>query len=262
MDSEIGTNSTSSNESRRITTLYELMMMLLSIVSVVLALMLMIKDLEPGVQRLLRSFDLIVCGVFFLAFVSGFWRADNKWQYTKAHWFDLAAAIPFSESLRLLRVVQVYRVIRILYLTKGRFDFRFVSRLGNTVAGLLLLELLIIFIGSFVVFYLETGLPNAPITEPEEAIWWALVTVSTVGYGDFYPITDVGRLAASVLIVIGVGNYGLLSGYFAQQFLGRDEEEEELRKAVRDTHAEVKFLRDELKEVREQLSQLAQQKRD
>ncbi|MBW8192247.1 potassium channel family protein [Neiella marina] len=247
-------------DSLRITTLYELMMMLLSIVSVVLALLLLIKDMDPGLYRLLRSFDLIVCGVFFLAFWTGFWRAEHKWEYAKSHWFDLVAAIPFNESLRLLRVVQVYRVIRVLYLSKGKFEFSFVSRLSNTVAGLLLLELLVIFVGSFVVFYLETGLANAPITEPDEAIWWALVTVSTVGYGDFYPITEGGRLAASVLIVIGVGNYGLLSGYFAQQFLGRDEEEDDLRQAVLDTHAEVKSLRADLKEVRQQLSELTKQR--
>ncbi|WP_143824608.1 potassium channel family protein [Neiella marina] len=247
---------TAAADHKHSTSLYEFMMMMLSIVSVVLALLLLIKDMDPGIYRLLRVFDLIVCGVFFIAFWTGFWRADHKWQYAKSHWYDLVASIPFSESLRLLRIVQVYRVAKMLYLTKGRFDFHFVSRLGNTVAGLLLLELLIIFGGSFLVFYLETGLPHAPITEPEEAIWWALVTVSTVGYGDFYPITDVGRLAASVLIVIGVGNYALLSGYFAQQFLGRDEEEEAIKTAVRDTHSEVKMLREELRELRQQLSEL------
>ncbi|MBD1391371.1 ion transporter [Neiella sp. HB171785] len=242
--------------SKHSTSLYEFMMMMLSIVSVVLAVLLLIKDMDPGIYRLLRVFDLIVCGVFFIAFWTGFWRSDHKWQYAKSHWYDLVASIPFSESLRLLRVVQVYRVAKMLYLTKGRFDFHFVSRLGNTIAGLLLLELLIIFGGSFLVFYLETGLAQSPINEPEEAIWWALVTVSTVGYGDFYPVTDIGRLAASVLIVIGVGNYALLSGYFAQQFLGRDEEKEAIKDAVRETHIEVKILRNELRALRKQLSEL------
>ena len=73
--------------------------------------------------------------------------------------------------------------------------------------------------GSLTVLDVESGDPEANITTAVDAVWYTLVTMSTVGYGDQYPVTDAGRLAGSLIIVVGVGVFGTLTGFLANSFL-------------------------------------------
>jgi Ion channel len=61
--------------------------------------------------------------------------------------------------------------------------------------------------------------PGANITTASDALWYTIVTISTVGYGDYYPVTDAGRVAGAVIIVVGVGIFGTFTGYLANLFL-------------------------------------------
>ncbi|WP_285817804.1 potassium channel family protein [Echinimonas agarilytica] len=239
-------------EKKEAVSLYDYSLIALSCVSIALAFALLLLELEPGVKRLLQLFDISVCGVFFLSFFAGFFRADHKFQYFKGHWYDLAASIPFVEWARFFRIFQLIRVYKVFQKSNRVIDTNLVSRLSNTLAGVLVLELLLIFIAAFTVYYAESPLQNAPISEPEEALWWALVTVSTVGYGDFYPVTDLGRILGALLIITGVGLYAATSGYCAQQFLGSKDDKaakEDMRIAlheIRQLRAEMQRLRIEM----------------
>jgi voltage-gated potassium channel len=73
----------------------------------------------------------------------------------------------------------------------------------------------------------EGSAPDASITTGQDAIWYLIVTMSTVGYGDLYPVTDLGRLIGSVIIVVGVGVFGTLTGFLANAFMAPASDDEE-----------------------------------
>jgi voltage-gated potassium channel len=84
---------------------------------------------------------------------------------------------------------------------------------------LLLLGILVLEFGSMAVVAFEKNAPGANITTGGDALWWAFVSITTVGYGDKYPITEGGRLSAFLVLAAGVGLFGVLSGYLANFFL-------------------------------------------
>ena len=81
----------------------------------------------------------------------------------------------------------------------------------------------IIFVGGFGVFLAEHGHPGANITQFGDAVWWAVVTVATVGYGDYYPVTAVGRIIAIIMMIMGVGIFALMVATFAKRRLQKAE---------------------------------------
>jgi voltage-gated potassium channel len=92
-----------------------------------------------------------------------------------------------------------------------------------TAAILAIAALFIIFVGGFAVFLVEHGHPGANITNYGDAIWWAVVTIATVGYGDYYPVTAVGRIIAIFMMISGVGIFALMVATFAKRRLQKAE---------------------------------------
>ena len=85
---------------------------------------------------------------------------------------------------------------------------------------LLFIGILVLEFGSLLMLHLEADVEGANITDASDALWYIIVTMSTVGYGDQYPITNPGRVVGVVIIVVGVGIFGTLTGYLANLFLG------------------------------------------
>ena len=79
--------------------------------------------------------------------------------------------------------------------------------------------------GSIAILQFEQG-PTGTIQSPGDAMWWAIVTVTTVGYGDTYPVSPEGRVLASVLMAAGVGLFGTFTAFIASWFLAAEDEEE------------------------------------
>ena len=80
--------------------------------------------------------------------------------------------------------------------------------------GILVLEF-----GSLEILHVEQNAPGANITSASDALWYTIVTISTVGYGDRYPVTNEGRVVGSLIIIVGVGIFGTFTGYLANLFL-------------------------------------------
>jgi voltage-gated potassium channel len=100
-------------------------------------------------------------------------------------------------------------------------------RAENALLTVGFLVLCVIEFGSIFVLRAETAAPNANITSPSDALWWVYVTITTVGYGDRYPVTNWGRVVGIVVMTAGVGLFGTLSGYLAQTFLAPNKAKEE-----------------------------------
>jgi voltage-gated potassium channel len=205
---------------------------------------------SPEISRILQTVDTIVC-IFFLAdFVIRFSQARSKWTFMKWGWIDLLASIPSVPTLRWGRVVRVFRILRLLRGLRSLqrvLQLIFEHRTRGGVASVALTMFLFITFSSVAILVCEQR-PDANIKTAEDAMWWSVTTITTVGYGDKYPVTTSGRMVAMVLMVSGVGLFGMLSGVVASFFLGRMEAEED------EILVEVKKLRSEVLQMREALS--------
>ena len=93
------------------------------------------------------------------------------------------------------------------------------NRAGSALLSLLLMGILVLELGSLEMLNIEQYAPGANITTGSDALWYVIVTISTVGYGDRYPVTNGGRFFGAVIIIIGVGIFGTFTGYLANLFL-------------------------------------------
>jgi voltage-gated potassium channel len=178
--------------------------------------------LPKEVSTLVHMLDTFGCAVFFADFCVRFHHAESKWRFMRWGWIDLIACIPNLEVLRWGRLVRVLRVIRVL---RGIRSVQLIAgavfhdKLHGTVVSLVFSALLLVSFSSASVLVCERQ-PDSNIKTAEDALWWSIATITTVGYGDKYPVTTEGRVIGMVLMVGGVSMFGCLSGIAATFFLG------------------------------------------
>lgn len=183
----------------------------------------LVFDLPPEIRRILRWIDNAVCVVFLIDFVVRFRRAESKWAFMKWGWIDLLASVPEISALRwgrILRLLRLLRVLRAARSIRSIFQLVFKNRTRGGLASAGLVTFLVIALSSAGILFVERSAPEANIRTAEDAVWWSITTVTTVGYGDTYPVTLGGRIIASALMITGVGLFGTLSGVVASFFLG------------------------------------------
>ena len=197
--------------------IFALSLFVLSLIAVDLLL-----DLPDETTRVLRWVDNLVCGLFFIDFVIRFRRAESKRAFMKWGWIDLLASIPTINALRWGRLFRLFRILRILRAVRSLrllIGLLFRNRTQGGVASVFTITFLVISLSAAGILLVEHG-PGANIRTAEDAVWWSVTTVTTVGYGDRYPVTHGGRLIAGMLMLTGVGLFGTLSGVIASLFLG------------------------------------------
>ncbi|GAB5562140.1 MAG: hypothetical protein SynsKO_37870 [Synoicihabitans sp.] len=201
------------------------------------------------VERLILFIDTTICALLFIDWLVRFFDADSKAQFMKWGWIDLLACIPTVEAFRWLRL---FRIVRLLLAVRTFSRFRRVLESSKTSAGLSgigVTAMLMISFGSTGVLLLEHQHPDANITTAEDALWWAVVTTTTVGYGDFYPVSTGGRVVAAMLMITGIGLFGTLSGVAAGMFLGGEKDAPASHAAQRDMLARIEAMHKELHEL-------------
>ena len=183
---------------------------------------------SDSTRAILWYADAAVCVIFFLDFLIAFWRAPSRLHYLRTWgWIDLLSSVPVIESLRWGRAARVLRILRVLRGVKSArtvAHFVFARREQSAFLASVLLSLLLIVCCSIAVLEFEVP-AGGNIVTPEDAMWWAISTMTTVGYGDLYPITAEGRIVAVFLMTAGVGVFALLSGLIASWFLSPAAEE-------------------------------------
>ena len=171
---------------------------------------------SEATTRILVLSDYAVSAVFLVKFVFDLLRAPSKRRFMRWGWIDLIAsipALPILHGLRLFRIVRLFRQAKALHSQSAVLQHLTAHRAEATFSFIVLVMLISMGSGSLLILNLESGTGN--ITTPEEAIWWAFITVTTVGYGDYYPITTWGRLVAALLSVCGIGMFGVFTGWVA-----------------------------------------------
>jgi len=213
----------------------------------------LVVDLPPEMSRVLGWIDNGVCAVFFIDFVIRFRAAESKLAFMKWGWIDLLASIPAIESLRWARIFRVVRILRLLRAVRSLralLEILFRNRTGDGVASVSMITFLVLALCSSGILLAERS-PESSIVTAEDAVWWSITTITTVGYGDLYPVTLPGRLIAAALMFTGVGLFGTLSGVIAGFFLGgRKREEEAPAAASADVTTRLEALRAEVAALR------------
>lgn len=182
----------------------------------------LIFEVPDEAERMLRWIDNSVCGLFLVDFIARFRRADSKLHFMKWGWIDLLASIPEVGALRWGRLFRVFRILRLLRAVKSLrmvFEILFKSRTTGGVASVFTITFLVLSLASVGILMVERT-PTSNIQTAGDALWWGITTITTVRYGDRYPVTNGGRLIASILMFTGVGLFGTLSGVIASFFLG------------------------------------------
>ena len=201
-------NRVKEQRARKITT-YDLVIGLLAIFSLIILIPLYFGNLSQADQTVLIILEDSLCAIFLFDFFRSLRLAQNKWGYflKGGGWLDLLGSIPLS-AFAIFRVARLFRIIRLLRkMTGGELRRMFTGRLAqNTLLFTLVIALFLIFTISWIVLRAEQGAPNANIKTYHEAVWWAFVTITTVGYGDYYPVTTVGQSMAIILMFLALAS--------------------------------------------------------
>ena len=175
--------------------------------------------------------------------------AERRWRFVRSNLLDLAAlALPLLRPLRLLRLVALLSVLN----RAGAHTLR--GRVATYVAGG---SALLIFAGALAVTDAERRSPDATITEFADGLWWAITTVTTVGYGDRYPVTTTGRFVALAMMIGGVALLGVVTATLASWLVERvraDNEEEATA-----TRAQVAELTEQVRALATQIERQGQE---
>ena len=200
---------------------YELFIISLTYLQM-LNLVLLLLPISASVRGVVLLVSEGMTAVFLFDFFFRFFTASSKKDYffRRYGWADLVGCLPIKvwPFLRIFRLVRAVRLTRQL---GGRAGVRHLrqQRAGSTLTGVLLMVVVVLEAGGIAILEVEGTLPEALIHTPVQALWWGIVTVATVGYGDFYPVTNVGRLIGVFVIVTGLALLGVFSGSVANYFL-------------------------------------------
>lgn len=263
MDEQIGTGNHRESQSAapRRSASYELFILVLTAFSLAAVAGLAVGPSAPVVLAVLLRVDLLVCAVFLIDFVLSLWRAPDKMAYLlrQAGWLDLLGAtpalpgVPWTALLRLARLNRLVRAVRHL---RGQDRGQVIADARRTPARTVLLTTIfvaVVLIGaaSLLILWVESRSPDAQITTAADAFWWAFVTVTTVGYGDYVPVTYLGRLLAMVLMTFGIGGFAVLTSFMASRLVAQDDQED-IAAVVREENAAIRAELAELRELIEQ----------
>jgi len=200
---------------------YEIFIQTLSLLSIV-NLLLLLLPIDQDVKNLAYTIDVGITPIFLFDFFRRLFRAPRKRGYLTegGGWLDFIGSLPFPilRLARLYRMWHEYRMLRRLGMRHLWLTF-IKSRAESTLMTLIFLTIVVIEFAGIFILVTEGHDPAANIKTASDALWWAYVTVTTVGYGDKYPVTNSGRIVGVLLMTIGVGLFGVITGYMANVFL-------------------------------------------
>ena len=180
----------------------EFPLLALALLMVPLLLLPLTTDVSGQADRWFLIADYCIWGAFTVAFGAKLLVAPDRVRYVRTHPFEVAMVVlPFLRPLRLFRLLAILRLAAVVGLNTRIIRSFFLRRGTAFVTACLLVAVVG---GGSLVFAAEHSHSESEITSLGDSVWWALVTLTTVGYGDYAPVTPVGRGVASFLMIFGI----------------------------------------------------------
>ncbi len=214
----------------------ELPMMVLAFVMIPLLVAPFFWDLSSRAEAVVLALDGFIWALFAADLAIKVVIAPQRLEYVRQHWLDvLIVLVPFFRPLRILRIIlygsRVYRGTFRL----ARTDFLVAYAIG-----------LVLLVATAVTLVERRG--DSELAYFSDALWWGVVTVTTVGYGDVVPETQIGRAFAYVLMIGGIGIFGAITANFASVLVRKDDPDSAILASLVE---EVQSMREELTQLRE-----------
>lgn len=228
--------------------IYGLFIGILTLLALVnIALIYLFLPTDSRYYDLALAADYLFSLIFMVDFFIHLFTVPSKKSYLKWGWLDLVGAFPSLPMLRLARLrrlVDIYIHLRIERYQGVIIEIRR-ERARSTLLITLLFAIIFMFSTSMLIMRVERNYPGANIIDSEDALWWAFVTLTTIGYGDLYPVTFWGRLLAILLMSVGVGLFGVFTSFMASIFIApKDQQKDEA-----DLQEEIKLLSDKIERL-------------
>lgn len=185
-----------------------------------------LPNLSPSTLEFLFWAEIVVVMIFSVEYAARVWLADNRWRFVFSFYglIDLLAILPFYLSaglvdLRSVRAFRLLRLLRLLKLSRYALAMNRISRAFSLIREELIifsfLALLTIYIAAVGIYYFESAAQPRVFISIFDSLWWAVATLTTVGYGDVYPVTTGGKVFTFLVLMVGLGVVAVPTGLFA-----------------------------------------------
>lgn len=197
-----------------------------------------LPDLEPSTRKLLRIIEIFCVIVFTMEYALRIYVSDKKISFVFSFFglIDLLAILPFYlsmgvdlRSLRALRFLRLFRVLKMMRYNRAMKHFsRAILRAKEEILLFLFVTLILIYFSAVGIYYFENAAQPEHFSSIFDSLWWAIITLTTVGYGDVYPVTVGGKVFTFFILMIGLGIVaiptGIISSALTKSVDGKDED--------------------------------------
>ena len=184
-----------------------------------------VQDLSINIKLILDWIEIITVAIFSVEYLLRIWLTDKKLAYIFSFFgiIDLVAILPFFlslgvdlRSIRVLRLMRLFRILKLAHYSDAIITFqKAFSHIRGELAVFGAFSLLILYVASVGIYTFEHEAQPEIFGSIFDSLWWSIVTLTTVGYGDSYPITIGGKIFTSLILMIGLGIISVPTGLFA-----------------------------------------------
>ena len=184
-----------------------------------------LPDLSSGTREILKGFEYLSITIFTIEYILRLWVADKKLKFIFSFYglIDLLAILPFYLSfgidlrtIRIFRLIRLFRILKILRFNKAIQHFsKAIKSIKEELILFFIISSFLIFLSSVGIYYFENPAQPEIFKSVFHSLWWSIATLTTVGYGDIYPVTAGGKIFTSVMLLFGIGVIAIPTGLIA-----------------------------------------------
>lgn len=230
--------------------IFEVVLLVLMLSDIFLLISLIFVNLNSQIYMTIVYFDLCVCLILMVEFSYRLWRSENKKKFIWNNWTDILGMIPeivIGPVSTIFRYFRFIKIIKILALFKKEIR-HFLNLLHETRIDYgFLIVLSILLISATIFYFVEYGI-NPNVDSFDDAFWYLMVTITTVGYGDIYPKTEAGRIIGTIIMFTGIGFMSFLTATLTSAIIkNRDNNSDDIHDKLDKLHLEINELKEIIK---------------